>query len=86
MSRKISRAGRALASPIFEECRDPDDVNWGSLAHAAEMSTTGTTTSVNAWHKEVNVAPAVSDIGIRASLSEMLVEIGLGGLSADTTE
>ena len=83
------RAGSGLfnrALPILAECRDPGDVYWGSLAHAAEMAMTGTTTLVNTWHKEVNVAPAARDIGMRASLSEMLVEIGLGGLNADTTE
>lgn len=83
------RAGAGLfnrALPILAECRDPQDVYVGCLAHAMECVMTGTTTVVNTWHKEVNVAPAVRDLGIRASLSEMLVEIGLTGLDADTTE
>lgn len=83
------RAGSGLfnrALPILAECRDPQDTYWGCLAHAAEMVMSGTTTLANTWHKETNVAPAARDIGIRASLSEMLVEIGLGGLDADTTE
>jgi len=74
------------ALPILAECRDPDDVYFGSLAHATEMVMTGTTTLVNTWHKEANIAPAVRDLGIRASLSEFLVEIGFGGLNADTLE
>ena len=83
------RAGSGLfnrALPILAECRDPQDVYFGCLAHATEMAMTGTTTLVNTWHREVNVAPAVRDLGLRASLSEMLVEIGLAGLNADTTE
>ncbi len=74
------------ALPILAECRDPDDVYFGSLAHAIEMVMTGTTTLVNTWHKEMNIAPAVRDLGIRASLSEFLVEIGFTGLDAKTTE
>jgi 5-methylthioadenosine/S-adenosylhomocysteine deaminase len=74
------------ALPILAECRDPDDVYFGSLAHAVEMVMTGTTTLVNTWHKEANIAPAVRDLGIRASLSEFLVEIGFSGLDAKTTE
>ena len=83
------RAGAGLfnrALPILAECRDPQDTYWGCLAHAAEMVMSGTTTLANTWHKETNVAPAARDIGVRASLSEMLVEIGLGGLNADTKE
>lgn len=74
------------ALPILAECRDPDDVYFGSLAHATEMVMTGTTTLVNTWHKEANIAPAVRDLGIRASLSEFLVEIGFGGLDAKTMD
>lgn len=74
------------ALPILAQCRDPADVYCGCLAHAIEMVRTGTTTLVNTWHRETNVAPAVRDLGIRASLSEMLVEIGLTGLNADKTE
>ena len=74
------------ALPILAECRDPDDVYFGSLAHAIEMVMTGTTTLVNTWHREANIAPAVRDLGIRASLSEFLVEIGFSGLDASTTE
>lgn len=74
------------ALPILAQCRDPGDVHVGCLAHAMEMAMTGTTTLVNTWHREVNVAPAVRDLGIRASLSEMLVEIGLTGLNADKTD
>ena len=74
------------ALPILAECRDPDDVYFGALANATEMVMTGTTTLVNTWHKEVNIAPAVRDLGVRASLSEFLVEIGFGGLDADTLE
>ena len=50
------------------------------------MVMTGTTTLVNTWHKETNIAPAVRDLGIRASLSEFLVEIGFGGLDAQTLD
>ncbi len=74
------------ALPVLAECRDPDDVYFGSLAHATEMVMTGTTTLVNTWHKEANIAPAVRDLGVRASLSEFLVEIGFGGLDAKTME
>lgn len=74
------------ALPILAECRDPDDVYFGALAHATEMLMTGTTTLVNTWHREANIAPAVRDLGMRASLSEFLVEIGFSGLDADTTE
>lgn len=83
------QAGSGLfnrALPILAECRDKDDVYFGCLTHAMEMAMSGTTTLANTWHKEVNVAPAVRDIGLRASLSEMLVEIGLGGLNPDSTE
>ena len=74
------------ALPILAECRDPDDVYFGALAHATEMVMTGTTTLVNTWHRETNIAPAVRDLGIRASLSEFLVEIGFGGLDAQTLD
>jgi 5-methylthioadenosine/S-adenosylhomocysteine deaminase len=74
------------ALPILAECRDPADVYCGALACAMDLAATGTTTLVNTWHREVNVAPAVRDLGVRASLSEMLVEIGLTGLNADTME
>lgn len=74
------------ALPILAECRDPDDVYFGALANATEMLMTGTTTLVSTWHREANIAPAVRDLGIRASLSEFLVEIGFSGLDADTTE
>ena len=83
------RAGSGLfnrALPILAECRDKDDVYFGCLMNAMEMVMSGTTTLANTWHREVNVAPAVRDIGIRASLSEMLVEIGIGGLNADSME
>lgn len=74
------------ALPILAECRDPGDVYAGALACAMDLASTGTTTMVNTWHKETNIGPAVRDLGVRASLSEMLVEIGLTGLDADKTE
>jgi len=74
------------ALPILAECRDPADVYCGALACAMDMVSTGTTTLVNTWHRETNIGPAVRDLGVRASLSEMLVEIGLTGLNADKTD
>lgn len=74
------------ALPILAECRDPADVYCGALACAMDLVATGTTTMVNTWHRETNVAPAVRDLGCRASLSEMLVEIGLSGLNAATLD
>ena len=74
------------ALPILAECRDPADVYCGALACAMDLASTGTTTMVNTWHKETTIAPAVRDLGVRASLSEMLVEIGLTGLDANKTE
>jgi len=64
----------------------PEDVYCGCVTHALEMLKTGTTTISNTWMQESLTAPAVRDLAIRAVLSEWIVGLDLGILSAKTMD
>jgi len=49
-----------------------EDLYWGAVMHGMEMVMSGTTTISNTWSDEVETAPAVRDLGVRAALSEMV--------------
>lgn len=65
---------------------EPDDFYPGCMMHAMEMLMTGTTTISNTWMHEHLTAPAVRDLGIRAVLSEWIVEADLMTLNAKNME
>lgn len=64
----------------------PEDFYWGAMTHAMEMLLTGTTTISNTWEHEHLAGPVVAELGIRAVLSEMIFETGIGALNARNME
>jgi 5-methylthioadenosine/S-adenosylhomocysteine deaminase len=63
-----------------------EDMYWGGMVHAMEMVMTGTTTINETWWHQKELAPVVRDIGLRAVISEMVVETDLSEIRPDVPE
>lgn len=63
-----------------------DDFYWGFMTHAMEMVMTGTTTINNTWPDESHTGQVIQEIGLRAVISEMIVETDITLLNASVMD